>query len=99
MVKSLRLGVAGLGTVGIGLLDLLARHGPEITRRAGRPIEVTAICARDRSKNRGHDLTRLAWFDDPNALARSESIDVFVELMGGEGDPAKSAVTAALNAC
>jgi homoserine dehydrogenase len=98
MVKSLRLGVAGLGTVGIGLLDLLAKHGPEIARRAGRPVEVTAICARDRMKNRGHDLTRPTWFDDPKALAQSEGIDVFVELMGGEGDPAKSAVMAALSA-
>jgi homoserine dehydrogenase len=98
MVKPLRLGVAGLGTVGIGLLDLLAKHGPEITRRAGRPVEVTAVCARDRTKNRGHDLSRLAWFDDPKALAQSDGIDVFVELMGGEGDPAKSAVMAALGA-
>jgi len=78
MVKSLRLGIAGLGTVGIGLLDLLAKHSPEIARRAGRPIEVTAICARDRTRNRGHDLNRLTWFDDPKALAQSDSIDVFI---------------------
>jgi homoserine dehydrogenase len=96
MAKSLRLGIAGLGTVGTGLLDLLAKHGSEIARRAGRPIEVAGICARDRGKNRGHDLSRLAWFDSPEVLARSDGIDVFVELMGGEGDPAKSAVTAAL---
>jgi len=96
MVKSLKLGVAGLGTVGTGLLDLLAKHGPEIARRAGRPIEVTGICARDRAKNRGHDLTRFAWFDEPQALAQSDAIDVFVELIGGDGEPAKSAVTTAL---
>jgi homoserine dehydrogenase len=97
MAKSLRLGIAGLGTVGTGLLDLLKKHGPEIARRAGRPIEVTSICARDRSRNRGHDLGRFAWFDKAEALARSDSIDVFVELIGGEGDPAKSAVMAALD--
>jgi homoserine dehydrogenase len=96
MVKSLKLGIAGLGTVGTGLLDLLAKHGAEIARRAGRPVEVAGICARDRSKNRGHDLSRFGWFDRPEALAQSGSIDVFVELMGGEGNPAKSAVTAAL---
>src|SRR4029079_12324350 len=96
MVKSLRLGIAGIGTVGTGFLDLLAKHGSEIARRAGRSIEITGICARDRAKNRGHDLSRLAWFDSPEALARSDSIDVFVELIGGEGDPAKSAVMAAL---
>lgn len=98
MAKSLRLGIAGLGTVGTGLLDLLAKHGEIIARRAGRPIEVTAVSARDRRKNRGHDLGKLAWFDDPVALARSDTIDVFIELMGGEGDPAKAAVTAALAA-
>src|SRR5262245_66137359 len=96
MVKSLKLGVAGLGTVGTGLLDLMAKHGPEIARRAGRPIEITGICAKNRAKKRGHDLGRFAWFDDPKALAQSGAIDVFVELIGGEGDPAKSAVTAAL---
>ncbi|MGE3871899.1 MAG: homoserine dehydrogenase [Parvibaculaceae bacterium] len=96
MVKSLRLGIAGLGTVGTGLLDLLAKHGPEIARRAGRSIEVAGICARDRAKDRGHDLSRLAWFDKPEALAQSEGIDVFIELIGGADDPAKSAVMAAL---
>ena len=97
MVKSLRLGIAGLGTVGTGLLDLLAKHGTQIARRAGRPIEVTAVSARNKAKNRGHDLRPFTWFDDPQALARSDAIDVFVELLGGEGDPAKAAVTAALN--
>src|SRR5438477_1051320 len=98
MAKSLRVGIAGLGTVGTGLLDLLAKHGAVIALRAGRPIEITGICARSRTKNRGHDLSMITWFDDPTALAASDGIDVFVELMGGEGDPAKSAVTAALMA-
>ncbi len=97
MAKSLRLGVAGLGTVGTGLLDLLARHKSVIAKRAGRPIEVTAVSARSKGKARGsHDLSQIAWFDDPKALATSDKIDVFVELMGGEGDPARSAVAAAL---
>ncbi len=95
MANSLKLGVAGLGTVGTGLLDLLAKHGALVARRAGRPVEITAVSARDKAKNRGHDLSKLAWFDDPVALAKSDKIDVFVELMGGDGDPAKGAVTAA----
>jgi homoserine dehydrogenase len=99
MAKSLRLGVAGLGTVGTGLLDLLAKHKAVIARRAGRPIEITAISARSKGKVRGnHDLGGFTWFDDPKALAASGEIDVFVELMGGEGDPARSAVMAALKA-
>src|SRR5262245_27096688 len=94
MAKSLRLGVAGLGTVGTGLLDRLAKHKAVIARRAGRPIEITAVSARSKGKARGnHDLGPFAWFDDPTALASSDQIDVFVELIGGEGDPARSAVT------
>jgi len=98
MSKSLRVGIAGLGTVGVGVLDLLKSHTAAIATRAGRKIEVTAVSARARGKNRGHDLSKLAWFDTPEALAKSADIDVFVELIGGEAAPAKSAVEAALNA-
>jgi homoserine dehydrogenase len=98
MSKKLRLGVAGLGTVGGGVLDILAKHGALVAARAGVDIEVVAVSARNRAKNRGRDLTAVKWFDDPVALAKSADIDVFVELMGGEGDPAKAAVEAALSA-
>ncbi len=98
MANALRLGIAGLGTVGGGVLDILARHADLLARRAGRPVAVTAVSARSRGKDRGHDLSKLAWFDDPVKLAASPDIDVFIELMGGEGDPAKSAVETALKA-
>ncbi|MFO1089681.1 MAG: homoserine dehydrogenase [Hyphomicrobiales bacterium] len=98
MASPLRLGLAGLGTVGTGVLDALARHGDTIALRAGRPLKVTAVTARSKGKDRGHDLSTLHWFDDPAALAASPEIDVFVELMGGEGDPAHAAVKAALAA-
>jgi len=98
MADGLRLGIAGLGTVGGGVLDILGSHGALVAARAGKKIEVTAISARNRSKKRAVDVSRLAWFEDPVALARSPEIDVFVELMGGEGDPAKSAVEAAIAA-
>ena len=71
MSKSLRLGIAGLGTVGVGVLDLLRDHAGPIATRAGKPVEVTAVSARDRKKNRNHDLSKLAWFDEPAALAQS----------------------------
>ena len=96
MSKPLSLGIAGLGTVGGGVLDLLAKHAGVIAVRAGRPVEVIAVSARDRLRKRGHDISGAEWFDDPVKLARSPAIDVFVELMGGEGDPAKAAVEAAL---
>ena len=99
MTAPIRLGIAGLGTVGTGVLDALAAHGGPIAARCGRPVEVVAVSARDRGKDRGgHDLSRLAWFDDPRALAAAPGIDVFVELIGGDGDPAKAAVEAALAA-
>ncbi|HRX36130.1 MAG TPA: homoserine dehydrogenase [Aestuariivirga sp.] len=96
MAKTLRLGIAGLGTVGCGVLDILAKHGELVAARAGVKIEVTAVSARDRKKNRGHDLSQKAWHDDPVKLAADPDIDVFIELMGGEGDPAKAAVETAL---
>ena len=97
MADSLKLAVAGLGTVGTGLLDLLAERGEAIAQRIGRRLEVVAVSARTRDKARGgHDLSRIRWFDDPVALAGDANADVFVELIGGEGDPAKAAVEQAL---
>jgi homoserine dehydrogenase len=97
MADSLKLAVAGLGTVGTGLLDLLAERGEAIAQRIGRRLEVVAVSARTRDKARGgHDLSRIRWFDDPVALAGDAEADVFVELIGGEGDPAKAAVEQAL---
>ncbi len=99
MTTTLRLGLAGLGTVGTGLLDLLASHTGLIEERTGVSVAVVAVSARDRKRDRGgHDISRYEWFGDPVAMAASETIDVFVELMGGEGDPAKAAVEAALKA-
>lgn len=98
MTEALRLGIAGLGTVGGGVLDILARHKQLIAARAGRPIELGAVSARSRGKDRGHDLSGLTWHDDPVRLANDPSVDVFVELIGGEAGPAKAAVEAALRA-
>jgi len=98
MPKPLRLGVAGVGTVGVGVITMLNAHAERLAVRCGRALQVTAVSARDRDKERGVDLSGLAWFDDPRDLARSRDIDVFVELIGGEGDPAYGAVEAALDA-
>ncbi len=98
MGQSLKLGVAGLGTVGGGLLRHLETHKGAIALRAGRPIEVMGVSARSRNKDRGVDLSAYRWFDDPVALARDPDIDVFVELIGWEDGVAKAAVEAALAA-
>jgi homoserine dehydrogenase len=98
MVEPLKVGLAGLGTVGSAVLRLLDEGRDKLIARCGRPIEVVALTARSRAKKRDFDVKKFRWFDDPVALARDPSIDVLVEVIGGEGDPAKRAVEAALNA-
>ena len=92
--KTWRIGVAGLGTVGGGLLTFLAEK-PDFAPAGGRAI-VTGVSARSRSRPRPVDISGLAWFDDPVALAHSPDIDIFIELVGGSDGPAKAAVEAAL---
>ncbi|PCH45640.1 MAG: homoserine dehydrogenase [Hyphomicrobiales bacterium] len=98
MTAPLRLGIAGIGTVGTSLIKLLQSKHNILADRCGREIAVTAVNARTRDKDRGIDMSRHTWFDDPCELATSDEIDVFVELMGGDGDPALSSVKAALGA-
>jgi len=98
MAEPLKVGLAGLGTVGTAVVHLIERGRDKIVARCGRPIEVVAISARSRSKKRDIDLKKYRWFGDPVALAGDASIDVLVELMGGAGDPAKRAVETALAA-
>jgi homoserine dehydrogenase len=93
--RTWRVGVAGLGVVGGGLLKFLAER-PDFAP-SGERVVVTGVSARSR-KDRGVDLSAAAWFDDPVALAKSPDSDVFVELIGGADGPAKAAVTAALEA-
>lgn len=94
----LRLGIAGLGTVGVGVLQVLAAHGELLTRRAGRPLQVTAVSARDRGRDRGVDLDGFAWEESAVALAARADVDVVVELIGGSDGIAKDTVEAALAA-
>ena len=94
--RTWRIGVAGLGTVGAGLLDILADR-PDFAPAAGR-VAITGVSARSRSRPRPFDISNLAWVDDPVALATSPETDIFVELIGGSDGPAKAAVEAALNA-
>jgi len=94
----LRLGIAGLGTVGIGIVKIVQRHADLLTARTGRGVAITAVSARDRKKNRDADLSAYAWEDDPVALARRDDVDVLVEVMGGADGPAKDATEAAIAA-
>ncbi len=93
---ALRIGLAGLGTVGIGVVKIVQRHAALIAARTGRGVEIVAVSARDPKKQRDADLSGYAWETDPVALARRPDIDVFVEVMGGHEGPARLATEAAI---
>jgi homoserine dehydrogenase len=96
MVAPLKVGLAGLGTVGVSVIRLISRQREALEARCGRPIEVVAVTARAHHKDRGIDIGQFRWVTEPVALASDPEIDVFVELIGGDGDPARRAVEAAL---
>jgi homoserine dehydrogenase len=98
MPPPLRIGIAGLGTVGAAVITLLDRQAEALQRRTGRQIMVTGVSASQRAKQREIDLARFIWFDDCVALAQDKSIDLFVELIGGEEGIALAAAEAALGA-
>jgi homoserine dehydrogenase len=98
MVEPLKVGLAGLGTVGTAVIELLERERGKLLARCRRPIEVVAVTARSRGKKRAVDLKKVRWAADPLALAADPGIDVLVEVIGGAGDPARSAVETALGA-
>jgi homoserine dehydrogenase len=98
MTAELRIGVAGLGTVGVGVLRLLAAHGDMVAERAGRPVRVAAVSARDRARDRGVDLSQAQWFEDAARLAEAPDVDLVVELIGGSEGVAKDLVERSLAA-
>jgi len=96
MTTPLRIALAGLGTVGAGVVKVLKENAALIARRAGRPIIVTAVSARDRTRQRGVDLAGFDWVDDTTALASRDDVDVIVELIGGSDGPALALAREAL---
>ncbi len=98
MTRPLSIGLAGIGTVGAGVLRLLRENAETVAARAGRPLAVAAVSARDRARDRGISLAGLRWYDDPVALAADPGIDVVVELIGGADGPARALVESALAA-
>lgn len=98
MTKPLRLGIAGLGTVGVGIVRIVQKHAELLEKRAGRPVIITAVSARSKTKNRDVDLSKYEWEGDPINLAKRADIDVFIEVMGGSEGPAKDATEAAIAA-
>ena len=97
MSAALRVGIAGLGTVGAGVVKIVQEQGALLQARSGRSIEVTAVSARSKSKDRGIDLSNVAWVDDAAALAARDDVDVVVEVIGGHEGVAKQLCSDALS--
>lgn len=96
MTKPLRIGIAGLGTVGAGTLSIIEAHGKLLAARCGREFQVTAVSARDRTRDRGVDLSAVRWFDNAVEMAADGEIDVVLELIGGSDGIAKEVVETAI---
>ena len=92
MVAPLKVGIAGLGTVGAEVVRLIEQQGRTLSARCGRGVRVVAVAARSKVKKRGLDLRGIAWAKNALDLASDPGIDCFVELMGGSGEPALSAI-------
>ena len=96
MAEPLNIALAGLGTVGTGVIRLIETNAALIARRARRPIRIVAVSARDRTKQRGVDLSSYVWEDDPTSLTRRDDVDVVVELVGGSDGPALTLARSAI---
>jgi len=93
-----RIGIAGLGTVGGAVVGLLQDNADIIAARAGRPVEIAAVSAKNKSKKRNTDVSAYEWVDDSVALAAHPGLDAVVELVGGESGPAAALVEKTLSA-
>ena len=98
MSEPLKIALAGLGTVGVGVVEILRQNAKLLADRTGRSLELVAVSARDRQKDRGIDLTDVAWHENPADLAKLPNVDLVVEAIGGAEGAAKSVVSAALDA-
>ena len=97
MDKPIKIAIAGLGTVGAGVIKVINDNNDAISARCGRPIEVTAVSARDRNRDRGVSLDGMTWYDNPVEMAEDDNVDVVVELIGGSDGIAKALCEKALD--
>lgn len=95
--KAFKIGIAGLGTVGCGVIKLLQKNADQIALKTGRHLEISAVSARHKNKERSVDVSAYQWIDDPSGLAHAPEIDCVVELIGGSDGVARDLVGAALS--
>ncbi|HAA93039.1 MAG TPA: homoserine dehydrogenase [Rhodospirillaceae bacterium] len=98
MTEPLKIAIAGLGTVGAGSLRILQTHGDLLAERARRPVQVTAVSARDKSRDRGLDLADIEWYEDAAEMAAKADCDLVLELIGGSDGIAKTVCEGAIAA-
>ncbi|MBL4808027.1 MAG: homoserine dehydrogenase [Rhodobacteraceae bacterium] len=98
MTKTIKIGVAGLGTVGAGVLKIIEAHGDLLEARSGARLKVTAVSGRDKNKDRGVSIDGMTWYADATALATDPNVDVVLELVGGSEGIARELCTMALKA-
>lgn len=79
-----RVGIAGLGTVGVGVVKIINGLNDLLEVRSGKKIVIEAVSARDETKNRGIDLSDVNWYHNAVELAMDADIDIVVELIGGD---------------
>ncbi|MGB0545806.1 MAG: homoserine dehydrogenase, partial [Paracoccaceae bacterium] len=96
MTKPLRLGIAGLGTVGVGVIKIIQEKKSLLEARTGKQIIISAVTAKNKDKERGVDLTPYPWEQDPISLVKRDDVDVFIELIGGHEGVAKEALELAI---
>ena len=94
--KPFNVGIIGLGTVGLGVVDFLTRNKELITRRVGREIRISGICAKNKNKKRNLGLSQFRWVPDPLTFSNDKDTDAIVEVIGGDGEPAKSIIEKSL---
>ncbi len=97
-MEPLRIGLAGLGTVGSGVARLLSTQQDVIAARCGRPVVITAACVRSPSKVRNLPVGQIQLVTEPQALLHQPSVDVVVEVIGGAEGAARELVESALKA-
>lgn len=97
MTKSLRIAIAGLGTVGCGVIEILQKKAELVTARAGCQFEITAVSSRDQSRDRPVDVSSYDWVNDPVEMAKRDDVDVVLEMIGGESGIAKKVIETALD--
>ena len=82
--NKIKIGIAGLGTVGSGVINLINKNKNEVYDRTGCELIIQSVSAKNKNKNRLCDIKNINFYSDPIDMLNKENIDIFVELIGGE---------------